>query len=313
MRASYSMFLLILMYALFAAEFPLAKLALDQYTNAFFLETMRMLIGGTIFLTYYLSGWRKKICIATEDWWLFVQLVLFYMYLSYFSAGWALQYMSSLKANIFTSFMPFVSAVLAYFLLRDRPTVNRVFGMTMGAVGLIAILLTTESRPSGYGEFLHISLPEVMMLVSIVSTEYGYFLLKRLYDKGYPLVLINGMAMLVGGMLSLASGLLVFDQTMFHYTSFWPVFGYALALFLLVNVVDNALYGILIKRYSITFLTLASFLSPVFGVLYGTLFMGETISPMHIIAFGLIFFGLYLFSRDELHRKGPPDQLTSPL
>lgn len=307
------MFLVILMYALFAAEFPLAKFALDKYTNGFFLETIRMLIGGVVFLGWYSFSLRKKVTIAREDIWIFVQLVIFYMYLSYFSAAWALQYMSSLKANIFSSFMPFVSAVLAYIILRDRPTMKRVIGMVLGAIGLIVILLTSEAKPAGVGEFARISLPEIMMVVSIISTEYGYFLLKRLYDKGYPLALINGTAMFVGGALSLATGLLVCDGALFQYSSFWHVFGYALALFLLINVVDNALYGIVIKQYSITFLTLASFLSPVFGVLYGTFFMGETISIMHIIAFGLIFFGLFLFSRDELRRKKPPAEMASPL
>jgi len=306
------------MYALFAAEFPLAKSALDHYTNGFFLETVRMLVGGVLFLGYYLLVSKKKIKIMASDWLVFAQLILFYMYLSYFSSSWALQYMSSLKANIFASFMPFVSALLSYLILRDRPTMNRIVGMVIGAIGLIAILLTAETRTIPCGEFATISLPEIMMLVSIIATEYGYFLLKQLYDKGYPLMLINGVAMLTGGCLSLATGLVVFEQRIFTYTSLWPVVGYALLLFLLINVVDNALYGILIKRYSITFLTFASFLSPIFGVIYGTLFLGETISLMHFIAFGLIFFGLYLFARDEFGKPRTPEppapeQLSSPL
>lgn len=304
------MILIILMYALFAAEFPLAKIALDYYTNGFFLETVRMLAGGTLFLGYYFFRYRIAPSVARQDIFTFIQLIIFYMYISYFSAAWALQYMSSLKANMFSSFMPFASAFFSYILLREKPTLKRVAGMALGAVGLIALLLTSEMVLVPFGEVAHISWPEVMMLVSIVSTEYGYFLLKRLYDRGYPLVFINGTAMFVGGFLSLASGFMVFEQPLFYYSSLGPVLGYALVLFFLINVVDNALYGILIKQYSITFLTLASFLSPIFGVLYGTLFMGETIVPMHLVAFALIFFGLYLFSRDELKKQ---EQISSPL
>lgn len=298
------MILIAFMYALFAAEFPLAKFALRE-TNAFFLEMMRMLIGGTILLAYYGVRGNTQLRIAREDWSTFAQLIIFYIYLSYFSAGWALQYMSSLKANIVCSLVPFVSALLAYIILRDRLTMQKVVGMVVGAFGLIMILAVSDrGKILAGGEFMTISLPEIMMLVSIFSTEYGYFLLKRLYDKGYPLILINGLAMFIGGSLSLMSAFLFFEQQIIYYTSFWSVVGYAVLLFLIANVIDIALYGTLIKKYSITFLTFASFLSPIFGVIYGTIFMGESILPMHGCAFSLIFFGLYLFLKsDAMHNK----------
>ena len=304
------MILIVIMYALFAAEFPIAKLVLDYYTNPFFLETVRMLIGGVLFLFYYIAVRGKKCTlIETKDWKIFAQLIIFYMYLSYFSAGWALQYMSSLKANMFSSLMPFVSAVLSYIILRDKPTVIRMAGMIIGAIGFMVIVAgSAEREVLVLGEFMRISLPELMMLVSIISTEYGYFLLKQLYDKGYSLVFINGIAMLVGGALSISSGFLFFEKELFTYTALLPVFAYAFLLFLMINVIDNALYGILIRRYSITFLTFASFLTPLFGVIYGIMFMGEHISWTHVFAFGFIFLGLYLFYRDELktRRQSPP-------
>lgn len=292
------MLMLLCMYALFAAEFPLAKLALRE-TNAFFLETMRMMIGGTFLLSFYFFRNQPTIRVDKKDWLLFAQLILFYMYLSYFAGGWALQYISSLKANLLYSLVPFVSAALGYFILRDKPTVHKMVGMSVGVLGLVLILLNSESAVAPSGDFMHIALPEVMMLVSIFSTEYGYFLLKRLFDKGYPLVLINGLAMFVGGLLSLTTAFFVFEQQVIQYTNLSSVIGYAALLFALVNIIDIALYGTLIKKYSITFLTFAGFLSPIFGVLYGTIFMGETISFMHLGAFGLIFLGLYLFSRDD--------------
>jgi drug/metabolite transporter (DMT)-like permease len=294
------MLLLLCMYALFAAELPLAKLALRE-TNAFFLETIRMVIGGTFLLGYCLLRDKSKIYIDRKDWGLFAQLILFYMYLSYFAGGWALQYISSLKANAMYSLVPFVSAALGYLILRDKPTLNKIIGMSIGVAGLgLILLLTSDHTRSPLGEFMHISMPEIMMLVSIFSTEYGYFLLKRLFDKGYSLVLINGLAMFIGGFLSLASALLVFQEQVIQYSSLWAVVGYAGLLFVIINVIDIAFYGKLIKKYSITFLTFAGFLSPIFGVLYSTVFMGETISLAHVGAFSLILFGLYLYSRNDL-------------
>lgn len=294
-----NMLLLLCMYALFAAEFPLAKLALHE-TNAFFLETIRMVIGGTFLLGYCLVRGKSKIYIDRKDWGLFAQLIFFYMYLSYFAGGWALQYISSLKANILYSIVPFVSAALGYLILRDKPTINKIMGMSVGVIGLLLILLTSDHTHAPLGEFMNISMPEVMMLVSIFSTEYGYFLLKRLFDKGYPLVLINGLAMFIGGSLSLVSALFIFQKQVIQYTNLWVVIGYAAFLFAIINVIDIAFYGKLIKKYSVTFLTFAGFLTPIFGVLYSTIFMGESISLTHIGAFSLILFGLYLYSRSDV-------------
>jgi len=307
------MLMLLCMYALFAAEFPLAKLALRE-TNAFFLETIRMTLGGSLLLGFYLFRNQFKVRIDKNDWFLFAQLIVFYMYFSYFAGGWALQYISSLKANLLYSLVPFVSAALGYLILRDKPTIHKIAGMSVGVLGLVLILLNAEGPHAPSGDFMHIALPEMMMLVSIFSTEYGYFLLKRLFDKGYPLVLINGLAMFIGGLLSLTTAFLVFEQQVIQYTSLNLVVGYAALLFALVNIIDIALYGTLIKKYSITFLTFAGFLSPIFGVLYGTIFMGETISFVHIGAFGLIFLGLYLFSRgDAKLQTVPATQTTMPL
>jgi drug/metabolite transporter (DMT)-like permease len=221
------------------------------------------------------------------------------MYLSYFASSWALQYISSLKANMLYSLVPFVSAALGYLILRDKPTWNKIMGMSIGASGLLLILVSSDRSFSPLGDFMHISLPEIMMLASVFSTEYGYFLLKRLYDQGYSLVLINGLAMFIGGLLSLLSAFLFFEQQVIQYSNFWVVCGYAALLFVLINLVDIALYGKLIKKHSVTFLTFAGFLSPIFGVMYGTIFMGETISIVHLAAFALIFGGLYLFSRSD--------------
>src|SRR5438128_750178 len=110
------MLIVLCMYALFAAEFPLAKLAVRN-ANPFLLETIRMMLGGTVLLLYYSFRHHHLFVIKREDWFLIGKLVIFYMYLSYFASSWALQYISSLKANLLYSLVPFVSAALGYFIV----------------------------------------------------------------------------------------------------------------------------------------------------------------------------------------------------
>ncbi len=299
-----SMFLVVLMYAIFGAEYPIAKVALDNYTNGLTLETTRMLLGGLVFLLYSVFYGYRFTLIERSDWWQFAQLAIFYMCFSYLSSGWALQYMSSLKANILSASAPFVSSIFAYVILRDKLTRSKVLGMLCGVGGLIVVICAAEPMSLPSSDFTRLSLPEIMMFVSILSTEYGYFIVRGLYDKGYTFSIINGIGMLLGGLVTLLIGLtspiVLGGEPIFQYTSLLPVIGYAAVLLLFVNVVDGSLYGHLMQRYSVTFLTCASCLTPLFGVIYGTILMQESLSVLHLISFFLILLGLYLFSRDDV-------------
>jgi len=80
--------------------------------------------------------------------------------------------------------------------------IKKFIGMLIGLLGLIPIFLTqTDIRESGM-QFFSISLPEIVLLCAVFSAAYAWFIVKKLMDKGYSLLMINGVAMLLGGLLS---------------------------------------------------------------------------------------------------------------
>jgi drug/metabolite transporter (DMT)-like permease len=74
-------------------------------------------------------------------------------------------------------------------------------------------------------------------------------------------------------------------------------------LILLSNIIVYNLYGWLLNFYSISFIACAGFLSPLFGALYGRIFLKESLGSQHIIAMIGITIGLYLFFHDELQLR----------
>lgn len=290
------MFLVILMQALFAITFPLTKLALD-YTDALFLSGIRLLLASVLFLGYSYA-FEKNQPPLKRHWWLLLITALFYMYLTFVPEALAMETISSLKSNLLWSFYPFVSALLSFYLLKERLTKKKWLGLGIGLIGMIPIFATMDVQEQALGEFLHISLPEFLMVVAVVSTAYAWFLIRKLMQSGYSLARINGITMFIGGALSIGTRLAVKTGPLYH--DGYTLLGYVFALIIASNLIGYPLYGHLLKRYSITFLSFSGFICPIFGAVFSSLILSETIHCAYLIAFVLIFTGLTIFSRDEL-------------
>lgn len=290
------MFLVILMQALFAITFPFTKLALN-YTDAVFLSGARLLLASGLFLAYSYAIEKNQPSIR-RHWWLLLQTSLFYTFLTFVPEALAMETISSLKSNLLWSFYPFVSALLSYYLLKERLTKKKWLGLGIGLIGMIPIFATMDIQEQALGEFLHISMPEFLMIVAVVSTAYSWFLIRKLMESGFSLARINGITMFIGGALGLGTRLLMHKGPLYNDGS--TLFGYIFALIIASNLIGYPLYGYLLKRYSITFLSFSGFICPIFGAVFSNLILNETVHCSYLIAFVLIFTGLTIFSRDEL-------------
>ena len=294
------MILILLMNALFAATFPLGKDAL-AYASPTFLTGLRMACAGALLLLFlYLSAPKKFTVPHRADRTLFIVTSLFYTVLSFIPEFWALQYLSSLKTNLLWSAQPFIAALLGYFLLRERLSSRKLFALALGITGLIPIMLVPDQLATMWGEFGFVTLPELALIVAVVSTVFSWFLIKRLMDRGYSLTEINGYTMLFGGLVCLMiSGI---NQSLFHTvecTQFFPALLYALILVGISNIGAYMLYGHLMKTHSVTLLSFSGFTCPVFGMLISYFITGEPIYTGYIIGFCVILTGLYIFYQEE--------------
>lgn len=293
------MFLIVLLYAILASTFVFAKNALD-YAEPIFLIGFRMTFSGTILLSYLLLFNRKKFKIAKGDLFLFSKVAFFHVYLAFICEFWSLQYLSSSKTNLIYSLTPFIAAALSFFLLKELLSNMKIFGLLLGMVGIIPIMILQTSTFETETEFLSISLPDIVLLVAVVSASYAWFDIKKLMARGYSLALINGFAMFAGG---LGAFITYFSTEGFDKPAikdFWPFFQYVMLLIIFSNVIFYNMYGFLLKKYSITFLTFAGFLSPFFGTFFGWFFRGEEITWHYWVSLSAITCALFIFYREEL-------------
>lgn len=292
------MFLIVLLYALLASTFVFAKFSID-YAAPIFVIGFRMTLAGSLLLGYLLLFKRKSFKLRKKDLFLFVRVAFFHIYLAFVAEFWALQYITSSKTNLIYSLTPFIAAALSYFLLKERLSKRKLIGMVLGVLGIIPILAVQGSS----ADFSSITTAELVLVIAVVSASYAWFDIKKLMAKGYSLLMINGFAMLTGGLGAFLTYYATKTPGEPATTNFWEFFKYVSILVILSNVVFYNLYGWLLKRYTITFLTFCGFLSPLFGVFMGWIFRGEAITWPYWVSLSLITIALFTFYREELKLK----------
>lgn len=309
------MVLVIIMYLLFASTFTLGKAALS-YVSPFLFIGIRMILGGGMLLTYYAVRSKERRSIKSDDFSLFARIILFHIFCAYTLEFYALEYVTSAKACLLYNLSPFVTAILCYFLRNERLTAKQVCGLVIGFLGFIPILVAQTPLEKIGWHFGFLSCYEIALIASVVSSAYGWMMVKKLMDKNYSLVLINGIGMTGGGILALLLSLVKEGLPMIksvattspHLVTWVGEYGeqlfmlgfYSISLVIIANIIGYNLYGYLLSRYSATFLSFAGFMTPLFAALLGWIFLNEQVTWHFFATMICVVFGLYLF-----HEKKP--------
>ena len=109
--------------------------------------------------------------------------------------------------------------------------------------------------------------------------------------------------MLSGGILAFGTAFVFEGFETIKVFNIVPFCGYLFLLIFASNVVFYNLYGFLLKRYSFTLLSFVGFLTPIFGAVYGWLFLKESVTWHYGFSLVCVIIGLCLFYRQELRIK----------
>lgn len=292
------MWLIVLLYALFSSSFAITKVLL-RYTSPIFLVGIRMTIAGIFLLTYQYFYAHKHFRFKRRHMKYYIQLVFFGIYITYILRFWALDYMPSFKGCFLYNISPFLSAFYSYLFFKEKITRKQWLGLIIGFFGMIPMLLTSSTGETKLGEFTYISWPELAILVSVATHSYSWIVMRKLIrDKSYSPMMVNGISMTAGGILAFITSL--FWGSPFPITDVGHFFLLLALIIIISNLICHNLYGYLLKYYTTTFLSFAGFLSPLFGGLYGGIFLKEKIGWEFYLSSFIVFIGLYLFYQDEL-------------
>lgn len=297
------MYLVVVLYSLFAGVFIIQKTALE-YTEPLFLVGSRMAVAGLMLLAYQYFAKGETVRLQTKHIIRLVCLAFFNIYLTNILEVWGLKYLTSAKTCFMYSLSPYFAALLSYYLFKEKLSNKKWLGLIIGFIGFLPILINHTTEEEAFGSFLIFSWPELAVLGAAFCSVYGWILLRQLIkENDYSPMLANGFSMFLGGLMALSNSYLMENWNPVPVTEFKPFVECTLWLLLISNLIAYNFYGYLLKRFSATFLSFAGFITPLLTALFGWFFLGETISWPFYLSAVIVLSGLLIFYQEELRAE----------
>lgn len=288
----------IILNFLFSVNLILRKIILDC-TQPLFFQGIRLTIAGIILLGYLYFYNRPLLRFQRKDIGLFFQASLFFSYLSYVLAVITLDDLSSARFAFMFNLSPFITALICFFYLHEALNRKEIASLIIGFIGFMPLLFV--GTQDGIDSVSFFSIPGLQLFLSTIAYAYGWIVVSQLVKKkNYSPLLVTGIAFFCGGVATLLTSF-IFENwfvvapvsDIFKFTT------YLIAIIFISEIIASNMYAALLKRYSVTFLSFAGFLYPLFSALLGWLFLQEKITYNFFISATIVGLALYLFQLSE--------------
>jgi drug/metabolite transporter (DMT)-like permease len=197
------------------------------------------------------------------------------------------------RATVFFYTQPIFLALLAhYFLPGDRLTTRKTCGLVCALCGLATLFLTKLSM--GQSSTL---IGDILVLSGALATAIQNLIIKRAAGKVHPVAIVLWSSLVTSLLLGMCSWR--FEQ----HASF--IFSTrALVSLLYLSFISGAFgfvaFAWLLQHNPVSHLTALVFLAPVFGVLFGWLLLGETLTGVQLLGVAAVCFGVYVVTNGTL-------------
>lgn len=195
---------------------------------------------------------------------------------------------TSVKGAILKSTDVFIVALIASLLFKmEKLTVKKLAACIIGFLGIVIMNLD--------GLSLNINLGDGLVVLGIVAYSFSVIMTKLFAQKENPIVLCGYQMALGGGVLAVIG--FVFSGT-FDFVGMLPIFIFLASLY----AVSYTLWTILLKYNPASGVTIYSFMTPVFGVIFSALLLSEeggVATTSLIIALLLVCAGILLWGYEK--------------
>lgn len=297
---------LLLLAALWGPSFLFMKVAVEDVPPLTIAAT-RALIGAT-FLLIVLRLQQKRL---PRDRRLLKHLAfvaLVHNALPFVLFAWGEQYISSALASILNGTTPLFTILLAhFFVVGDRLNLVKLVGVLMGFGGLMLLV-----APSLAGGLQATTLG--ILAVTLAAASYGVAIVySRNHLRGLPALVAPATQLSLAALYVLPLALLL-DQP---WTLPAPSPAAALSL-LALGIMGTGLafvvYYRLLETAAPTYVSMVTYVIPVFGVILGVLVLGEQLTWLTLAGFALILAGVMIVSGVfQRRRAAEPVGSVAPL
>lgn len=291
------------------------------HTTPYFLAGMRLVPAGLLVLLWASLTGRQ----GPKTWRAWAWISLFALVDATLFQGFLAQGLNRTGAglgSVMIDSQPLVVALLAAWLFGEHIGWVGWLGLLVGVAGISLLGLPEDVWPSllqgsidlGGQDWPQIILNlfdngQWLMLLAALSMAVGT-ILSRYVSRQVDAVVATGWHMVLGGMpLFLLSGLTETSQQLpwVNLTTLdWAAMAYST---IFGSAIAYGLFFYFAAQGNLTSLSALTFLTPVFALLFGNLFLAETLSLTQTLAVGLTLISIYVINQRDrlLARWNSPD------
>lgn len=230
---------------------------------------LRFLIAFPLFLSFALLR-REPLLFPRQSRWFFVFVTLSYFSLPYYLLNYGEMHVSSGLTALLFSCMPVFILIFSAVFLREKIYPSQVIGIAIG-FGSLFMIIRSQGLHLDHAEFFGV----LAILAAALMHALCYVITKK---KGSAISVITYNTLPIGlaGLMLFVAGL-SFEAPVFDDISARS-WGALLYLGLVASVGGFIVYFLLLKRLSPIILSFVFIIFPVFAVLIGAWYEGQSIS-----------------------------------
>ncbi len=260
-------------------------------------------VGGAAVIFWALSIFYPSEKIDKKDWFRIIACACFGMVINMLMFFKGLSLSTPINSSVVITISPVLLLILSAIFLKERITLRKSFGITIGLAGaLVLILFGIQVQPNAP----NIPLGNLLFIINATSYSLYLIIVKPLVAK-YSSITLMKLFFLFAVLINLPIGISEFtavDWVNLPFSAIWK-----LAFVVVGTTVLTYLFNIYaLKQLSPSTIGAFIYLQPVLAVLFAVLLGADTLTPIRILAAALIFLGVYLSSRKpkkQRIKKGP--------
>jgi len=201
----------------------------------------------------------------------------------------ALRHLSSGMGAIIASTNPLILALVAPWALNEALTPRKLSGMLLGFGGVVLAMHTRAGTQSAR------PVDVLLALCGVAGSIASTIVYKRMRDRPH-LLMVNAVQLFMAGVFCVPAAFLLHGPPVVHFST--AVVGALIYLVLVMSIGASLLWFWLLRHGDASRVTAWYFLTPVFGLLTGAVFLHERLVWMDAAGLVVIASGLLLVTHD---------------
>lgn len=276
--------LLITLAALWGPSFLFIKVAVEE------IPPLTLVLGrvsiGAAFLLLVLLLQRRRLPADRRLWGHLAIIALLHNAIPWVLLSWGEQYIDSALASILNGTTPLFTIVLAHFLAEgDRITSSKLLGVLFGFAGLFLLILPSLGggvQASTWG----------LIAVTVAAALYGVAIIySRQHLRGLPPLVAPASQLLLATLYMIPLAVII-DRPWTLPAPSTAALGSLVALGIMGTGLAFIVYYRLIESADSTYVSMVTYVIPVFGVILGVLVLNEQLTWYALAGFALILLGV---------------------